>query len=278
MNPWFLPLGVLVLGFFVVHSLLIAAAIGVDLAPLRALRRGLTRQAPMRVRVVRGNGPNTRVGARVIEQVGRSNGDAWIHFHDRRSRSELDGGEVEVLDAGGAARSAVHAGQRLVIPAGIPASVWIDEARVKSAAACPDPETFDRAHTAAVKARGFVREVVVELREGDELWIDGDVHEGTLRPPNVPGATLLLSDAPPSRWLGARLRDARLVQAGIVLMASGVVVACLWPPLFGLVGKLGAAAGLVFINLFMLWGKLVRDGVRLPDRAFVRGEWQRGSR
>jgi len=276
MNPWYLPIGAVVLGSFVVHSLLVAAAIGVDLGPLRALRRSFARTAPLRVRVVRGHGPEGQLASRVVEQVGRSNGDAWIHFHDRRASSRVDGGELEVLEAGGAGRLGVAPGQRLQVPPHTAAQVWIDDARVRAAAACADATAFDRAHVAAVKARGFVREVIVDVREGAELWIDGEVHDGTMRAPDVAGGTLIIADAPPMRWLTTRLRHARGVQAAIILLSAGVVVACLWPPMFGLVGKLGAAAGLVLLNLFMLWGKLVRDGVRLPDQAFVRGEWQRG--
>jgi hypothetical protein len=275
MNPWYLPLGVLVLGFFVVHSLLIVAAIGVDLGPLRALQRAFARRAPLRARVVGGDGPSGRLASRVVEQVGRSNGDAWIHFHDRRASSEIDGGEIEVLDPGGAGRLGVQPGQRLRLAPGTTAQVWIDEARVKAAAACPDGAAFEVAHAAAVKARGYVREVVLGVHEGDEIWIDGDVLGDEVRAPDVAGATLLVADAPPARWLAARVARARLIQVAILLIAAAIVVACVWPPLFGLVGKLGAAAGLVFINLFMLWGKVVRDGVRLPEQAFVRGEWKR---
>ena len=38
---------------------------------------------------------------------------------------------------------------------------------------------------------------------------------------------------------------------------------------------IGAFLALVVFNLFQLWGKMLRDALRVPSEAFIRGHWHR---
>ena len=49
----------------------------------------------------------------------------------------------------------------------------------------------------------------------------------------------------------------------------------LWPPVFGLVSTLGGALCLAFFLIVQPAGTALRDAVRVPSRAIVRGQWKR---
>jgi hypothetical protein len=57
------------------------------------------------------------------------------------------------------------------------------------------------------------------------------------------------------------------------VLAAACTVAILWPPLFGWISGLGAAAALGLFLGVQPVGVALRDAVRTPDRAYLRGRW-----
>lgn len=237
------------LGIFWIHTLLIAAAAGQDLVALLRLRGRL--QPLVRGRVRRGAGEGGVFARNVVQQIGRSKGDGRIHFSDAGYRSELLGGVIELDD-----------GRTLELAASTQIPVWPDLAR-RAAAARPDsPQRIAEVEPQAKRGKGWSREVVSELREGDVVWLDqrGD-------------APTVLAAIPPRAWLARR---AWLV-AGFVIAELAVAVGCtvlaLWPPVFGPISMLGAAASLGFFLGVQPLGVSLNEAVRTPDRAYLRGRW-----
>lgn len=232
------------LALFWLNTLLIAAAGWGECARLlRAwgarARRGV---------VVEGAGPEGQIAVHRVRQVGRSSGDPTIHFHDRAHAGEVLGGTIALGD------------ERRALASG---SVWVSRGRQAAAGACPDAETFTRAHGPATRAAGWERTVEVALGTGDVVWLS----EGP--------DGLLLADADPARW---RRKVAALTIAlvlGVVTIAGACTALCLWPPVFGTVSKIGAFAALVGFNLFQLFGKLHHEAIQPPSTLALRGLWRR---
>ena len=84
---------------------------------------------------------------------------------------------------------------------------------------------------------------------------------------------VLISALPPRRWIAGRCW---LIVAFILtdlLVAAACTTAALWPPLWDLVSMLGAAAALGFFLGVQPLGVSLNEGVRTPDRAYLRGRW-----
>jgi hypothetical protein len=240
-------IGAVALGFFWVHTLLIAAAAWLDGRGLAKLTNGRIRAATVRS----GLGPDDALACNVVEQIGRSKGDGVIHFSDAAHRSELFGGVVE-LDEGGT----------LELEPGTEVAVWpIPQRRVEAAA----PESAELVASAAIearRARGWPRVVSVAITAGERVFM--------VEREGIPS---IISAIDPRRWLARK----RWLIAGFVLaelaLASACTIAIFWPPLFDWISMLGAAAALGLFLAVQPIGVAVRDAVRTPDRAYLRGRW-----
>lgn len=277
----------LALAVFWIHALLIAAAAGQDLRALARLRRALARLPSaaaglrdgavglLEVTIREGAGPDDALARNVLEQVGRGKGDGKVHFSDSARRSEVFGGLVELDD-----------GTQLRVEAG-EGAVW-PEAGERSCAAARAPELeFAAVEAQARRAKGYRREVQCELGPGRRAWIAGRLREAggwTVEPAIPPvGAgvgrgvagepVLLIAAIEPRRWLARRCW---LIVAFIVAelaLAAGCTVVALWPPLFGWVSMVGAAAALGFFLGVQPLGVTLNEASRPPDRAYLRGTW-----
>ncbi len=187
-------------------------------------------------------------------QVGRSNGRGPILFHDRARGSTVLGGALQLED-----------GTRVVLPAGADGEVWIAEDRKRRAAACDSVEAFAAALPGASRAAGWERSVEATLRVGDTIWLGGQVGS----------AAIVLADLDPRAW---RARITGLTAAligGLLAVAGGCTLLCLWPPVFGTLSKIGAFAAVVAFNLFQLAGKLHHDAIQPPPERTLEGVWAR---
>ena len=240
---------------FWLNTLLIAGAGLLECGALR--RRYADRMAPgslRRVTIAAGQGPGESVALWRAQQVGRSNGRGPILFHDRVRVSLVLGGALQ-LDGGAPVE----------LPAEAPGEVWISQRRKRAAARCAGAEVFTAALPGATRAAGWERSVEVPLRCGETIWLGGQVGVGPI----------VLADEDPRAW---RARITGLTAAlvlGVVLVAAGCTVLCLWPPVFGTLSKLGALAAVVAFNLFQLLGKLHHDAIQPPSERTLDGAWAR---
>ena len=251
-------MAVFALAAFWLNTLLIAGAGWSECAALRRRYAFLASGTGARRGVVKsGAGPGGEIAAWRVVQVGRSNGRGPILLHDRSRESLVFGGMVEL--ATGSVEVASEAA----------AEVWCGAEARRRACACPDAQTFAAALPAASRAAGWERALALPLRPGDPIWLAG---YGVL---DAPGASpAVLADFDPRRW---RARVGWLTAALVIVLlgvAGACTAACLWPPVFGTVGKLGAFAALVAFNLFQLLGKLHHDAIQPPATASLGGSWR----
>jgi hypothetical protein len=237
------------LAVFWIHALLIAAAAGLELRELGRLARARVRAGV----VASGAGPEAALARNVVAQIGRGKGDGVIHLSDASHRSEVFGGVIELDDAG----------ERLTLAAGEDRPVWPDpEVRAQAAAAALDQPLRERALHEARRARGWSRSVEVALRPGDRVFVVDPIE------PDHPG---LISAIDPRRWLTRK----RWLLVGFIVgelaLASACTALAVWPPLFGPLSMLGAAAALGLFLAVQPVGVAVSDAVRTPDRAYLRG-------
>ncbi|MCA9695757.1 MAG: hypothetical protein KC636_39635 [Myxococcales bacterium] len=263
-------MGLLALAILWVNMLLIAYAALLEVPPLRArlARLGASRRGGVvlvRGEVVRGDGPGGALADHVVDQLGRSNGDRFVHFHDRGFTSTLHGGVVRLTD-----------GREVTIAGDQPIAVWPTRAEVRRAGACASSEAFAAAHAAACKARGFARALTTSIGAGAQVWISGALEEDRsgLQLHAPLGGPLLVSTVHPSRWTLGKVALCCGYAALTILVTLGCSIAALWPPVFGTVSTVGAVAGAAALLSNMLFGTQIRDAVRPPSRAFVRGAWQ----
>jgi hypothetical protein len=244
------------LAVFWVHVLLIAGAAGLDLRELLRLRAGMRRGLWVGT-VRRGDGVGGLFARNVVAQVGRGKGDGRVHFSDSAHRSEVFGGLVE-LDA-------KHAG--LVECVAVEAAVWPDLDRRAASARMSSDVDLGKVEGQARRAKGWEREIVGALAVGDRVWIAGQLQDGRI------GEVLVVSAIDPRRWLA---RHCWLIVAFIVAelgVAAGCTLAAVWPPMFGIVSMLGAGAALGVFLAVQPIGVTVKEAVRTPDRAYLRGSW-----
>jgi hypothetical protein len=64
---------------------------------------------------------------------------------------------------------------------------------------------------------------------------------------------------------------------GVLAVAGACTAVALTPPAFGTISKIGAALCLAFFLLVQPAGTAVREAVRAPSRALLRGRWSRRS-
>ncbi len=243
---------------FWLNTLLIA---GAGLVECRALRRRyagrLAAGALRRVTVVAGQGPGEHVasiGSWRAQQVGRSNGRGPILFHDRARVSTVHGGALQGGD-----------GAPVELPAGATGEVWISQARKRAAAGCAGAEAFSAALPGATRAAGWERIVELPLGVGDTIWLGGQVG----------GEPIVLADGDPRAWRARITGLTAVLVLGVVVVAAGCTLLCLWPPVFGTLSKIGAFAAVVAFNLFQLVGKLHHDAIQPPHERTLDGAWAR---
>lgn len=245
--PWFTEvLAWIAFGFFVLQCALMAAA---DLKQARDLAQTARRWRG----AIRGSFDGELEHR--VEQVGRSKGDATIHFHDRSYGVGGTGGSL-TTDTG-------------PIVLGKVTGVWIDEHRLRAAASVPNA-SWDHAYERARKPKGYARQFDAPVPPGSEVWALGAVEGDRLEP--VDGR-LEIATVDPVAWCQ---RKRRIVLSAVAVQFLVLLVLCtalLWPPRFGTVSTIAAAVSLVYFLAIQQLGKTIRDLVRRPPCAIVRGAW-----
>jgi hypothetical protein len=262
-------MGLLALGILWLNTGLVLAVALKQLGNVLALRGRFVRAA-QRGELVRGKvarAAGARFAVRRIHMTGRAlttKGPDRILFTDGPQSFEVLGGEV-ITDAGD--RLEVSAAQSAA------SEVWIDPVRAAEGAACSSGEEFDRAFGLASTFKGFAREVELELREGDRVWVYGAREGDRLQPTDH--EPLVVSMVDPVAFCASRARLLVLFVLGAGLALVAVTGLALVPPYFGLVSTIGGALGLAYFLLIQPLGTAVRDAVKTPARRLVGALWVR---
>lgn len=260
-------MGLFALGVLWLNTGLVLAVALKQLGNVRALKRRFAR-AREKGELVAGTALGSgRFAVRRITMTGRAittKGPDRILFTDGPQSFEVLGGELEV-DGGG----------RVVIEATQPAAseVWIDPARAAEGTACASAGELEQAFADASTFKGFTRDVELELRAGDRVWVYG-AREGD-RLSAKGDEPLVVSSLDPIAFCASR---ARLIVAFVVLAALALFVVtglALYPPHFGVVSTIGGALGLAYFLAIQPLGTAVRDAVKTPARRTVGAIWQR---
>lgn len=245
--PWFVEfMAWVAFGFFVLQCTLMASA---DLKQARDLRETARRWK----QALRGRFEGELEHR--IEQVGRSKGDETIHFHDRSYGVGGTGGTV-TTDEGAFVLEAVTA-------------VWLDEDRLRAAASAPNA-SWEHAYERARKPKGYARTFEAAIPSDTNVWVLGHTRDDRIEP--IDGQ-LEVASVDPVAWCQRKRRfvlSAVAVQFLVLLTLCAVI---LWPPRFGTVSTMGAAVSLVYFLAIQQLGKTIRDRVRRPPNAIVRGMW-----
>lgn len=260
-------MGLLALGILWVNSALVFAVALKQLGNVLGLRRRLL-AARARGALVSGiaRADGERFALRRITQLGRAittKGPDRILFTDGPQAFDVLGGSIETD------------GEPLrVEPAhGPEAEVWLSRVRAGEGAGCEGGAAFERAWAEATTFKGFARDVELEVRSGDRIWVLG-AREGDAIVP-AGDAPLVVSMIDPVAFAASRARILTLfIVVGIVALL-GVTAIALWPPRFGLVSTIGGALGLAYFLAIQPLGTAVRDAVKTPGRALVGALWRR---
>jgi hypothetical protein len=161
-----------------------------------------------------------------------------------------------------------------VAPA-IEAEVWVPREAAAAAGACPSAARFDEAYPHARKARGYSRTVEAMIRQGEAVWLARGAQPAGEEGSAEAMAPALLSTMDPRAWARSRMALLAAFAAGEIAVAAGCTALALLPPAFGTISKIGAGLGLLFFLLVQPAGTAVREAVRPPSRAIVRGKWER---
>lgn len=272
-------MGVLALAIVWVNTLLIAASAFKDIASLLHRMASLVpwkagRKGPALIygRIEKGQGTGESIASQRIEQIGRSSADPnkkTIIFSDRSFTSTIFGG-VFVPDKD--AERPIQIG-----PLESGAQVWLPKSQLEQKAACPSAEHFDHAYEEARKAKGHLRTVEARIFAGQHVWIAGEMeaHENTLklRPSKTYG--LLISKLHPRRELRRRIALSLLTIILIFAAASGATALALSKPYFGTWSTVGGGLCLLYFLLVQPAGTALRNHIRLPHLAYLRGNWVR---
>ncbi|MBK8259097.1 MAG: hypothetical protein IPK82_41380 [Polyangiaceae bacterium] len=267
-------MGALALAILWVTTLLVAGvAFKQATSHLRRLR-SLTPLVPgqegvglLRGTVQEGHGEESALARYEVSQVGRAGADEGrrrtIHFSDRTFSGAVFGGKVKVANV------------ELDIRAG-DGDIWPERGAVLSEANCSDQAQFVRVYEEARKARGHLRSVKVNLKKGDTVWVFGKVRkEGNSFSLGDPaGDSILISAVDPRAFSRGKALFAITFAWVELVIAGGITFLALMPPRFdGWPSKVGGLLGLAFFLSVQPIGTAVRDAVRAPSRAFVRGRW-----
>lgn len=262
-------MGLLALGVLWVNAALVLAVAFHQLANVRALARRMAK-AKARGELVRGvveSCEGGRIAVRRIRQIGRAmttKGPDRILFTDGPQSFEVLGGIVRTDD-----------GATVTVEPAQPAEseVWIDEARAADGVSCRDAAAFDEAWRPASTFKGFARDVELEVRTGDRVWVVG-VRRGD-RVGAGEGVPLLVSMVDPFAFCASRTWLLVGFLAGSAAALVAVTALALWPPHFGLVSTIGGALCVVYFLGIQPIGTAVRDAVKTPARRLVGARWQR---
>jgi hypothetical protein len=271
-------MGVLALAILWVNTLLIAAAAWKEIAALTVWRgrlvpvKGDSGVGLVRARVTHGAGPGGALAVQRVEQLGRAathdeGGRRVIHFADRSAVGEVFGGTATRDDGD----------VEIVVDAEASAEVWVAATALTASGACASDEVFDRAFACAKKAKGFAR--AVESAADGEVYLFGQLRpmgKGLALAAAKPGG-LLVATFDPRPWIDRKITLAALFIVGEVGLAAACTGVALWPPRFGLVSTLGGAACLGFFLIAQPAGTALREALRLPSRAWLRGKWVRSA-
>lgn len=246
-------MGILALMILWTNALLVFFAAWKDRAELTRMARALDRTAK---RGTIDEADSDGVLARFeIAQVGRA-ADATdvrtILFHDKSHTSTCLGGSVKLAD-----------GSRVDLAPDSPVDIWVPRETVADAAKSSEvPADYAKAYESAGKGVGYNRSLIVSLKKGAEIFL-WDTDEG---------AKGLATFDPRSLLAGQRMRVA-LFMFGTLLGAGIVTAVALVPPALGLVSKIGGLLGLGYFLGITPLGVSLREQIRKPSRAFVRGAW-----
>lgn len=231
-----------------VNTLLIAAAAWKELSKLLAKKRALADAGVVRGRVVKGT-----LAALSVEQTGHGNGESpnqkAILFHDRKHTGEVFGGVVEID------------GKEIEIPARASGEVWIALEQLRREGEYPGDDAFDAAFVNAKRAKGYARTVTAKIGEGADVWLAKD------------GSFVSTIDPAPLLSKYASLAFAAIV--GFFAAVTGITFLALQTPHFGTVSIVGGVLGLAYFLTVQPLGTMLRDAVRLPSVAWLRGDWIR---
>ena len=239
-------------------GLLMAGAALYNLADLRRLRRKLA--AAIEATIVTGSGENGAFAVQRVDQVGRAldmSDGRGIAFFDRAFSSEVLGGTLEV------------GGRTLEVVPTLDVSVWPSpHAKAKRAA---DDGAFDAAFAQAKTARGYSRVVETPLTTGDKVWIVAEL--GTREVVFVRGSVVSAID--PRAWVNRKMQLVWFFIALELLVLLACTMVALVRPWFGPVSAVGGVLCLAYFLAIQPIGNTIRDAVRAPCIAFLRGEWKR---
>ncbi len=239
-------------------GLLIAGAAFYNLNDLRRLRRKLA--AVFEATVVAGNGENGVFAVQRVDQVGKALDVAdgrGIAFFDRGFASEVLGGSLEV------------AGRTLDVAQAADVSVWPSpDAKGKRA---QDDSSFDVAFAQAKTARGYSRMVETPLVTGDKVWIVAEL--GVREVVFVQGS--IVSAIEPRAWVAKKMQLVWFFIVAELLVLIACTLVALARPWFGSVSAIGGVLCLAYFLAIQPIGNVIRDAVRTPCVAFLRGEWKR---
>jgi len=260
-------MGLLALGILWLNGLLVLAVALKQLAAVLRMRARFRRaraEGRLVEGVVKGDAP---IAVRRVEQLGRARTDKGsqkiILFTDGAQSFEVLGGILET--ASGEVEVAPAPGDR--------AEVWVAPRRAEEAAACPSEDAFDDAWGDARKYKGHRRDLAVDVRGGDRVWVVGARDGDRVVAPE--GAPLLLSMVEPFGWAGAK---ASLIGGFVLAAAVGLAAVsalAMWPPWFGTVSTIGGALCVAYFLGIQPLGTAVRDAVRTPARQPINGTWHR---
>jgi hypothetical protein len=261
-------MGLLALAVLWLNAALTLAVALKQLATLRALARHF-RAAKARGELVTGIATSRDGGpfaVRRIRQLGRAmttKGPDRILFTDGAQSFEVRGG---TLEADGAVLEVAQA------PAAA-SEVWIDAQRAREGTACRGAAAFDQAWPEASTFKGHAREVELEVRTGDRVWVLG-ARENDRLVARADGP-LLVSMVDPIAFVTKKAWLVVLFLVGASVSLAGVTALALWPPHFGVVSTIGGALGFVYFVGVTPIATAVRDAIKTPAQALVGALWQR---
>ncbi|MFK7990164.1 MAG: hypothetical protein AB8I08_29360 [Sandaracinaceae bacterium] len=261
-------LGLFALGVLWLNSGLVFAVAFRQLTHLLRLRGQLlaARRDGQLLEGTLAGGEGDVAAVRTLHQTGRAmttKGPDRILFTDGAQSFEV---RDATLDAGGESIS-------LAPTRPAEAEVWLTPARVREGLACGSADAFEAAWKPASKYKGFVRDVALEVRAGDRVWVWGERDGRTLRAPA--DRPMLVSMIDPVGWAGAAAgRCLGFLFGGVGLLGACTAVA-LWPPQFGLVSTIGGALCLVYFLAVQPLGTALRDAIKNPARRLEGALWQR---